>query len=71
MPLHSLHPADPWETEWGERGCIYGHLICQVGPGSLGRILDRMQCPKSSREIGEEFEQRLHEVCVSHLRARL
>ena len=43
MPLRSLHPADAWETEQGGRGCIYDHLICQVGPGFLGRILDHAQ----------------------------
>ena len=55
MLLHSLHPADPWETKWGERGCIYDHLICPAESGFPGQILDRMQCLKSSLEIGKEF----------------
>ena len=40
MPLHSLRLVDAWETEQGERGCIYSRLICQVGPGFLGQTLD-------------------------------
>ena len=44
MLLHSLHLADAWETEQGEMGCIYNHLIFQVlGPGFLGWILNHAQ----------------------------
>ena len=59
------------ELNFTSPSCICNHLIFQAGPGFLGWILKHVQCLKSILEIGEEFEQCLHKVCVSHLHAPL